>query len=294
MRIYKFWDKPVGTRLRLPWPPCALNRHVGPHPTAMFEVNTFSPHQTGVLFTWLVVNRGPCSYVVLNWIVCRDLIAPPEARPASSVRTAAAIGSLPPDQKPRFGAALNEAKGRVEAAIAARRELLGQMERAERERAEALDVSLPGRAPLMGRLHPLTNTMDEVKQVLIGLGFEFRDSNDIQNYRYNFDWLNYPPDHPAMDEQMSFYVSPTHLLRTQTTALQGHILERREPPFRIATVGRCYRYEAVDATHHHTFHQATGLQAAASVTPACPGLAGIRCHRPVVLPPCRRSRHPTP
>jgi phenylalanyl-tRNA synthetase alpha chain len=101
--------------------------------------------------------------------------------------------------------------------------------------------------------------MGDIKRVLIGLGFEFVDGPDLEDYKYNFDWLNYPPDHPAMDEQMSFYVDESHLLRTQTTALQGRIMERRQPPFRFATVGRCFRYEAVDATHSHTFHQVDGF-----------------------------------
>lgn len=177
------------------------------------------------------------------------------------------IGSLPPDQKPLFGQALNEAKGRVESALAARRELLAAQERAKRELSESIDVTLPGRGPVIGRLHPLTNTMDEVKQVLIGLGFEFRDSNDIQNYRYNFDWLNYPPDHPAMDEQDSFYVSPDYLLRTQTTALQGHVFESGlKPPFRIATIGRCFRNDDLDDTHSHTFHQVDGFAVAEGIS----------------------------
>src|SRR5207248_585017 len=98
------------------------------------------------------------------------------------------------EQKPLFGQALNEAKGRVEAALAARRESLAAAERAEREQAETLDVTLPGLGRPLGRLHPLTTTADDVKRVLIGLGFEFVDGPDIETYKYNFDWLNFPPD----------------------------------------------------------------------------------------------------
>jgi phenylalanyl-tRNA synthetase alpha chain len=93
------------------------------------------------------------------------------------------------------------------------------------------------------------------KDALIDLGYEFVEAPDVEDYKYNFATLNYPPDHPAFDEQMSFYVDDEHLLRTQTTAFQGHVFERRKPPFRCATWGRCYRYEAVDATHSHTFLQ---------------------------------------
>jgi phenylalanyl-tRNA synthetase alpha chain len=170
------------------------------------------------------------------------------------------IGSLSADQKPLFGQALNEAKARVEAALTDRKALLADAERSARELAETLDITLPGRARPRGRLHPLTTTMNDVKRVMTGLGFEFFDGPDIEEYKYNFDWLNFPPDHPAFDEQASFYVDDTHLLRTQTTALQGRFFElHREPPYRIATVGHCFRYEAVDATHSHTFHQVDGF-----------------------------------
>jgi phenylalanyl-tRNA synthetase alpha chain len=169
------------------------------------------------------------------------------------------VGSLPADQKPVFGQALNAAKDRLTGALADRREALSAEERRARERAETIDVTLPGRARPVGRLHPLSRAEEDIKRVMIGLGFEFVDGPDIEEYRYNFDWLNYPPDHPAMDEQMSFYVDDTHLLRTQTTALQGHVMQKRRPPFRIATLGRCFRYENMDATHSHTFHQVDGF-----------------------------------
>lgn len=170
------------------------------------------------------------------------------------------IGQLPPEQKPLFGQALNAAKARLTDAITTRQELLSAGERATREQAETLDVTLPGRSRPPGRLHPLSTTFEEVKRVMIGLGFAFVDGPDIEAYDYNFDWLNYPPDHPAMDEQMSFYVDEGHLLRTQTTALQGRVMgSGQQPPFRRATIGRCYRYENMDATHSHTFHQVDGF-----------------------------------
>ena len=97
--------------------------------------------------------------------------------------------------------------------------------------------------------------MDSVKRVLIGLGYSFTETPNVEHYYYNFETLNYPPDHPAFDEQMSFYVEDEFLLRTQTTAFQAHVMENQKPPIRVATIGKCYRYEAVDATHSHTFHQ---------------------------------------
>ncbi len=165
------------------------------------------------------------------------------------------IGSLPNEEKPEFGAAVNAAKASLEVVIAEKRNALASGERAKRLAADAVDVTLPGTRRPLGRQHIMTRTIDRVKSVLIGMGYEFVDSPDIEHYHYNFETLNYPPDHPAFDEQMSFYIDDTHLLRTQTTAFQAHVMEHQKPPIRSAIVGKCYRYEAVDATHSHTFHQ---------------------------------------
>lgn len=166
-----------------------------------------------------------------------------------------AIGSLPREERPTFGARVNAAKQALTERIEDRRSVLAGGETATRLAAESIDITLPGEPIPAGRLHPLTQTMGRVKDALIGLGYEFVEGPELEEYAYNFAALNYPEDHPAFDEMMTFYVDDTHLLRTQTTALQGRIMSQRKPPFRIATTGRCFRYEAVDATHHHTFHQ---------------------------------------
>lgn len=166
------------------------------------------------------------------------------------------IGTLPKEERAAYGARVNSAKQMLTALLADRGEELARIEIEERLRAEVIDVTMPaGRLSIAGRRHPLTATMARLKQTLIGMGFEFVEGPELEDYAYNFDALNYPEDHPAFDEQMTFYVDDTRLLRTQTTSLQGRVMERRKPPFRIATTGRCFRYEAVDATHHHTFHQ---------------------------------------
>lgn len=165
------------------------------------------------------------------------------------------VGSLAPDDRPAFGRLVNEAKAELEELVAARREDLAEREAEERLRSEALDVTLPGRLYTVGRQHPISRAMDEIRGIFMGLGYEIVDSPEVEEYRYNFEALNYPEEHPAMDEQMSFYLTDTLLLRTQTTAIQARIMESRKPPFRICTMGRCFRYENVDATHGHTFHQ---------------------------------------
>lgn len=165
------------------------------------------------------------------------------------------IRNLPADERPTFGARINEAVAALTERIAAKREALQAQEMQARLAQETIDVTQPGRPLPAGRLHPLTQTADQVKTVLSGMGYQFVDGPELEDYAYNFAALNYPEDHPAMDEQNSFFVTDDRLLRTQTTALQGRVMGAMPPPFRFATIGRCFRYEAVDATHHHTFHQ---------------------------------------
>jgi len=165
------------------------------------------------------------------------------------------IGQLPPEEKPTFGAKVNEAKQRLQALIDGRTQSLKSEERAAQFEAERIDVTMPGRDQRMGFEHVLQLTTNKIKRVLGGMGFEYQESPELEEFRYNFDALNYPPDHPAMDEQDTFYVGDSKVLRTQCTALQGRVFESTNPPLRVFTVGRTYRNEAVDRTHSHTFHQ---------------------------------------
>lgn len=165
------------------------------------------------------------------------------------------IGQLPADEKPAFGQRVNLAKGRIQQVIDARQEALKTGEQTGRFEAERIDVTMPARGWRVGREHVLQQTAEKIKAVLGGMGFEYRESPEMELSFYNFDMLNYPPDHPAMDEQDTFYIDDRYLLRTQTTALQGRVFEKEKPPLRIFTVGRNFRNEAVDRTHGHTFHQ---------------------------------------
>jgi phenylalanyl-tRNA synthetase alpha chain len=165
------------------------------------------------------------------------------------------IGSLPAEERPRFGQRVNAAKAELSERIERKRGELAAQEMERRLRAETIDITLPGRAPAFGRRHPLTTTFDRVSEIMVGLGFRMVDGPEVEEYQYNYAALNFPEEHPAMDEQASFYVAEKLLLRTQTTALQGRVMPSLAPPFRIFTLGRCFRYEAVDATHSHTFHQ---------------------------------------
>jgi phenylalanyl-tRNA synthetase alpha chain len=160
-----------------------------------------------------------------------------------------------PEEKRAFGRSVNEAKAELEVVLEGRAVDLRGVERAEQFAAEKIDVTMPGRRTRIGYEHVLQQAMNKIKRVMGGLGFEYVEGPELEEFDYNFTALNYPPDHPAMDDQDTFYVSDELVLRTQSTALQGRVFENRKPPLRICTIGRTFRNEAVDRTHNHTFHQ---------------------------------------
>lgn len=165
------------------------------------------------------------------------------------------LGGLPKEERPSFGQSINGAKTQVEALIEEKLTQLKANEQASQFESEKVDVTLPGERPRIGQEHILQQTANKIKRVLGGMGFQYMESPELEHFRYNFDALNYPPDHPAMDDQDTFYIDDEMLLRTQGTAIQGRVFESTNPPLRVFTVGRTYRNEAVDRTHGHTFHQ---------------------------------------
>lgn len=165
------------------------------------------------------------------------------------------LGTLDKADRPAFGQRVNAAKQVAQEALDARASDLKQAERAAQFEAERIDVTMPGDGTRAGYEHILSLTSNKIRRVLGGLGFEYRESPDLEEFRYNFGALNYPPDHPAMDDQDTFYIEDDLLLRTQGTAIQGRVFEKTKPPLRCFTIARTYRNEAVDRTHSHTFHQ---------------------------------------
>jgi phenylalanyl-tRNA synthetase alpha chain len=176
------------------------------------------------------------------------------------------LPTLPPAERSAYGKWVNELKGRLTGALNERRAVLEAEATARKLLEEAVDVTRPGRVPEVGRRHPLTLTFERVADIMTGLGFRQVDGPEVEAYDYNFSALNFQEEHPALDEQASFYVAERLLLRTQTTALQGRVMPGLNPPFRIFTHGRCFRYEAVDATHYHTFHQVDAFMVDRNVT----------------------------
>ena len=165
------------------------------------------------------------------------------------------IGQLPATERPASGQIAGQAQKAIQQAFDDKEMALGQAA----EAGSALDVTLPGRRPLIGRAHPLAQLTDELVNIFQGMGFDIADGPEAEDEYHNFDALNTPDDHPARDSHDTFYLEDTGLLRTQTSTVQIRVMEKIPPPIRIISPGRCYRKETVDATHHFTFHQIEGL-----------------------------------
>ena len=170
------------------------------------------------------------------------------------------IGELEAEERKAVGQAANVLKRELEAALEERQ---GELRRATLARAEPIDVTLPGRPRRIGRLHPVTQTLRQMLDVLQRLGFAVVEGPEVELDEYNFDRLRIPEHHPARDMWDTFWLEPREgssaprqtLLRTHTSPMQIRYMEDREPPIRVAVPGRCYRYEATDATHEWMLQQ---------------------------------------
>lgn len=170
------------------------------------------------------------------------------------------MGKLGPDDRRAVGSTANVIKRELEQAFIERESVIRQREVAQALERERIDVTLPGRQPSVGALHPITQTIDVCVEILRSLGFQLTQTPEVETDYYNFEALNMPSWHPARDTQDTFYVRmPDLVLRTHTTAYQARVLSTQQPPVRIINVGRCYRSEQVDATHEWMFHQIDGL-----------------------------------
>ena len=177
------------------------------------------------------------------------------------------LGTLPAEERPQVGAAANEAKRELEALLESRLEAARVTERRRQRESERPDLTLPGRRPPRGILHPLTRVQDEIVRIFAGLGFSVAEGPEIETDAYNFEALNIPKDHPARDMQDTFYLSPETLLRTHTSPVQIRAMRAQKPPVRIICPGVVYRRDA-DITHSPMFHQVEGLAVDRDVTMA--------------------------
>ena len=170
------------------------------------------------------------------------------------------IGRLPPDDRPLVGAVANAVREAVQAALAARGAVLRESALEGRLTAEAVDITTPGRPIRRGTLHPISATIGEIAEIFGQFGFVVYEGPEIEDDLRNFQMLNIPPDHPARDLWDTLYVDVEgYLLRTHTSPGQIRVMHEATPPIRALLPGRCFRYEAIDASHASEFFQVEGL-----------------------------------
>ncbi len=171
-----------------------------------------------------------------------------------------------PEERPRFGKILNDLKEELVSHCDHSLARVKQAELNERLKEEWIDATLPGRHRPQGHFHPITRVLNRVTDILIGMGFSVQLGPDVDTDYYNFEGLNFAPDHPARDMQDTFYLSHNLLLRTHTSNVQVHTMEDFSPPIRIIAPGRCFRNEDISARSHVFFHQVEGFYIDRNVT----------------------------
>ncbi len=176
------------------------------------------------------------------------------------------IGGLPAEQRKDIGKIINESSGEATRLFEERKkEIIEQTEEPGCAK-DAVDISLPGKKFKTGRKHPITQVMDEAKDIFVSMGFQVVDGPEVETSYYNFQALNIPENHPARDMWNSLYLDKDILLRTHTSPVQIRVMEKRKPPIAIIAPGKCYRRDAIDASHSPMFHQIEGLLVDKNVT----------------------------
>lgn len=163
------------------------------------------------------------------------------------------------EERPIIGQLANEVRQDIEVKIEEAKERLSVAQMNKQLATETLDVTLPGKATAQGHKHPMSIVIDEICDIFIGMGYSIAEGPEVEKDYYNFEALNIPADHPAKDEQDTFYIAGDILLRTQTSPVQVRTMENTNPPIRVVCPGTVYRADEVDATHSPIFHQLEGL-----------------------------------
>ena len=164
-----------------------------------------------------------------------------------------------PEDRPAVGALVNDARAAIEARLEEVKVSLAARQQELRMASEAIDVTLPAKRMTEGHRHVNNIALAEVERFFVGMGYEVLDGPEVEEDYYNFEALNIPANHPAKDEQDTFYINKNILLRTQTSSVQARVMEKGKLPLRILSPGRVYRSDEVDATHSPCFHQVEGL-----------------------------------
>ena len=164
-----------------------------------------------------------------------------------------------PEERPKVGQMVNDARALIEGRLEEAKTALAQKAREEQLKKEVIDVTLPAKRQEEGHRHPNTIALEEVERIFIGMGYEVMEGPEVEYDEYNFEKLNIPKGHPARDEQDTFYVNDSILLRSQTSPVQIRAMEQGKLPIRMIAPGRVFRSDEVDATHSPSFHQIEGL-----------------------------------
>jgi len=176
------------------------------------------------------------------------------------------LGTLSSEERPKIGQLLNQAKREIEELLKTRIKEIEGTERDKRLHEEIIDITLPGRSLDRGNLHPITLVLKEIEEIFFSLGFKLEEGPEVELDYYNFEALNIPKDHPARDDQDSFYINREILLRTHTSPVEIRVMEKQQPPVRMIAIGKCYRRDAIDSTHSPMFHQIEGLAVDEDIT----------------------------
>lgn len=169
------------------------------------------------------------------------------------------MGGLSPEERPIIGSLVNQVRDELEARFQEKEKELKRKELEKKLKNENIDVTEPSKKIKLGSLHPITQIIEEVEEIFLGMGYQIADGPEVEKAIYNFDKLNTPPDHPARDVQDTFYITDDIVLRSQTSPVQARVMEQQKPPIKIICPGAVYRSDSVDATHSPVFHQIEGL-----------------------------------
>ena len=164
-----------------------------------------------------------------------------------------------PEERPKVGQLVNETRAKIEGLLEESRQKLEEAVREEKMKAEVIDVTLPAKKSRIGHRHPNSIALEEVERIFIGMGYEVVEGPEVEYADYNFTKLNIPENHPARDEQDTFFINDSILLRSQTSPVQARAMEKGKLPIRMIAPGRVFRSDEVDATHSPSFHQIEGL-----------------------------------
>ncbi|MCC8051691.1 MAG: phenylalanine--tRNA ligase subunit alpha [Clostridiales bacterium] len=173
---------------------------------------------------------------------------------------------IPPEERPAFGQLVNETRTQIETALDESKKKLEKIALDASLKGERIDVTLPAKRSKIGHRHPNTIAREEVERIFVGMGYEVIEGPEIEYDLYNFEKLNIPANHPAKDEQDTFYINKDIVLRTQTSPVQARVMEQGKLPIRMISPGRVFRSDEVDATHSPSFHQIEGLVVDKNVT----------------------------